>query len=85
MRTSREVLQHPLPPAKQPMRAEQVRDIRYKLRQSQAEFASMIGVSLATLQGWEEGKHQPDGPALALLRVACKNPKTVAKALVAED
>jgi putative transcriptional regulator len=41
----------------------------------------MIGVSLATLQGWEEGRHHPDGPALALLRVAAKSPKLVAKAL----
>jgi len=41
----------------------------------------MIGVSLGTLQGWEDGRHHPDGPALALLRVASKNPKIVAKAL----
>ncbi len=58
-----------------------VREIRYRLMQSQSEFAEMIGVSLATLQSWEEGRHQPDGPALALLRVAKKNPKTVARAL----
>jgi len=58
-----------------------VRAIRYRLKQSQAEFATMLGVSLATLQGWEDGKHQPDGPAQALLRVAAKNPKMVAKAL----
>ena len=58
-----------------------VRAIRYKLKQSQAEFATMLGVSVSTLQGWEDGKHQPDGPAQALLRVAAKNPKMVAKAL----
>lgn len=63
------------------VRGEEVREIRYKLKQSQAEFAMMIGVTLATLQGWEEGRHQPDGPALALLRVAAKSPKLVAKAL----
>lgn len=63
------------------MHGEDVRAIRYKLRQSQPEFADMIGVSLATLQSWEEGRHRPDGPALALLRVAAKNPKTVARAL----
>ena len=61
--------------------ADDVRAIRYKLRQSQSEFAEMIGVSLSTLQGWEDGSHHPDGPARALLRVASKNPKTVAKAL----
>ncbi|MGZ7078047.1 MAG: helix-turn-helix domain-containing protein [Thermoanaerobaculia bacterium] len=58
-----------------------VRAIRYKLKQSQSEFATMLGVSVATLQGWEDGRHQPDGPANALLRVAAKNPKMVAKAL----
>lgn len=58
-----------------------VRAIRYKLKQSQAEFATMLGVSLATLQGWEDGRHAPDGPAQALLRVAARNPKMVAKAL----
>jgi len=60
---------------------EDVRQIRYKLGQSQSEFATMIGVTLPTLQSWEEGKRLPDGPALALLRVAAKNPKIVAKAL----
>lgn len=61
--------------------AEDVREIRYRLRQSQSEFAEMIGVSLTTLQAWEDGRHHPDGAARALLRVASKNPKTVAKAL----
>ena len=60
---------------------EEVKAIRYKLKLSQPEFATMIGVSVATLQGWEEGRHRPDGPAQALLRVAAKNPKIVAKAL----
>lgn len=69
---------HPLPT---PLRPEEVKSIRYRLNQSQSEFALMIGVSLATLQGWEEGRRQPDGPAQALLRVAAKNPKIVAKAL----
>jgi putative transcriptional regulator len=63
------------------VRADDVKAIRYKLKQSQSEFATMIGVSIATLQGWEEGRHRPDGPAQALLRVAARNPKIVAKAL----
>ena len=62
-------------------RPEDVREIRYKLRQTQSEFAAMIGVTVPTVQGWEEGKRLPDGPALALLRVAARNPKMVAKAL----
>ena len=72
--------QQPLTPATL-VRGDDVRQIRYKLGQSQSEFATMIGVTLPTLQGWEEGKRVPDGPALALLRVAAKNPRIVAKAL----
>ena len=68
-------------PLSQTLRPEEVKAIRYKLNQSQAEFALMIGVSLATLQGWEEGRHRPDGPAMALLRVAARNPRIVAKTL----
>jgi putative transcriptional regulator len=70
-----------LPDPKILLRSDDVREIRYKLGQSQSEFAAMIGVTVPTLQSWEEGKRLPDGPALALLRVAAKNPKIVAKAL----
>ena len=55
--------------------------IRSKLRRSQSEFALMIGVSVATLQNWEQGRRRPGGPAQALLRVAPVNPKVVAEAL----
>jgi putative transcriptional regulator len=58
-----------------------VKAVRAKLGASQTEFALMIGVSVATLQNWEQGRRTPDGPALALLRVAAKNPKAVAEAL----
>jgi putative transcriptional regulator len=58
-----------------------VRDVRRKLRKSQTDFAMMIGVSVATLRNWEQGRRTPEGPARALLTVASKNPKAVAKAL----
>lgn len=58
-----------------------VRAIRVKLAKSQADFALMIGVSVATLQNWEQGRRRPDGPARALLRVAARNPEAVMKAL----
>jgi putative transcriptional regulator len=48
---------------------------------SQSEFAMMIGISVATLRNWEQGRRKPDGPALALLRVAASEPKAVARAL----
>jgi putative transcriptional regulator len=58
-----------------------VQAVRAKLGASQSEFALMIGVSVATLRNWEQGRRTPDGPALALLRVAAKNPEAVAEAL----
>jgi putative transcriptional regulator len=58
-----------------------VKAIRRRLGKSQAEFARMIGVSVATLQNWEQGRRRPEGPARALLKVAAANPKAVAAAL----
>lgn len=60
---------------------EDVRAIRVQLEKSQEEFALMIGVSVATLQNWEQGRRRPHGPARALLRVAAKNPQALARAL----
>ena len=58
-----------------------VKAIRGKLGKSQAEFSLMIGVSVATLRNWEQGRRRPEGPALALLRIATRNPRAVAEAL----
>lgn len=58
-----------------------IRNIRLKLHASQAAFAHMIGVSIGTLQNWEQGRRRPEGPALALLKVAEINPQAVIKAL----
>jgi putative transcriptional regulator len=63
------------------LQAEDVRAIRSKLAKSQEEFARMIGVSVATLQNWEQGRRRPEGPARALLRVAAKNPQALVEAL----
>ena len=60
---------------------EEVRAIREKLQKSQSEFAQMIGVTLSTLQNWEQGRREPQGPARALLVVAAKAPGVVARAL----
>lgn len=69
------------PARKLEVRAEDVKAIRAKLNKSQAEFALMIGVSVSTLQNWEQGRRQPEGPARALLKVASVNPAAVAAAL----
>ena len=58
-----------------------VKAVRRRLGKSQAEFARMIGVSVSTLQNWEQGRRRPDGPARALLRVAAVHPEAVAAAL----
>ncbi len=58
-----------------------IRKVRKKLNLSQSEFALMIGVSLSTLQNWEQGRRRPEGPAQALLKVASSNPKAVIDAL----
>ncbi len=59
-----------------------IKRLREKLNQSQAEFALMIGVSVSTLQNWEQGRRKPEGPARALLQVASQNPLTVMEALL---
>jgi putative transcriptional regulator len=58
-----------------------IKSIRLKLGKSQSEFAIMIGVSVATLQNWEQGRRSPEGPARALLKVAAEKPEAVAEAL----
>lgn len=59
-----------------------VRAIRSRLKKSQAEFARMIGVSIATLQNWEQGRRRPVGPARVLLQVVAANPEAVSAALL---
>ena len=58
-----------------------IKQIRDRLKKSQSEFAFMIGVSLSTLQNWEQGRRKPEGPARALLQIASKNPEAVVDAL----
>ena len=48
--------------------------IRKRLKLSQAAFAGLMGVSLRTVQDWEQGRRKPSGPALALLRIAEQKP-----------
>jgi len=60
---------------------EDVQSIRKKLKKSQDEFALMLGVSVATLRNWEQGRRHPHGPARALLKIAAENPQAVEKAL----
>ncbi len=55
--------------------------IRKRLGLSQSRFAAIIGVSVRTIQNWEQGRRHPEGPAKALLRVVDKDPEAVLHAL----
>ena len=55
--------------------------IRSKLHLSQAAFAGLMGVSLRTVQDWEQGRRKPSGPAEALLRIAEQKPEVFAQIL----
>ncbi|MCP5093939.1 MAG: helix-turn-helix domain-containing protein [Chloroflexi bacterium] len=46
------------------------KEIRQQLGLSQAAFAGLMGVSLRTIQDWEQGRRNPSGPAKSLLRIA---------------
>ena len=54
-----------------------VKNIRSKTGLSQSAFAGLLGVSVRTLQEWEQGRRTPKGPAQALLRVAERHPKAL--------
>jgi putative transcriptional regulator len=58
-----------------------VRHLRERIELTQTAFARMIGVSVRTLQNWEQGRREPDGPAKALLKVVEHQPKAVLAAL----
>jgi putative transcriptional regulator len=51
--------------------------IRERTGLSQAKFASLLGVSVRTLQEWEQGRRSPSGAARTLLMVAAKNPQAL--------
>src|SRR5271169_6999462 len=51
------------------------RTIRIKLKLSQLAFAGLMGVSLRTVQAWEQGRRKPSGPAVALLHIAEQKPE----------
>ncbi len=48
---------------------------------SQARFARAIGISVHTLRNWEQGRRHPDGPAIALLRIAARHPRIIRESL----
>ncbi len=54
-----------------------ISEIRDNTGLSQSEFAKLLGVSVRTLQEWEQGRRAPSGPARTLLAIAHQNPKAL--------
>ncbi len=61
--------------------AASVRAIRERTSLSQTEFADLIGVSVKTLQNWEQDRRRPTGPAAALLRIIAQEPRVAVRAI----
>lgn len=57
--------------------APDVKQIRAQYDLSQSEFAALLGVSIKTLQNWEQGRRAPHGTARVLLQVAARHPEAV--------
>jgi putative transcriptional regulator len=62
-------------------RANEICLVREKLQLSQQQLASLIGVSVRTLQAWEQGRRRPSGAAVALLAIASARPDVVREVL----
>lgn len=54
-----------------------VASVREKTGLSQSRFAELLGVSVRTLQEWEQGRRAPSGAARTLLMIAAKNPRAL--------
>ncbi|WP_458130984.1 helix-turn-helix domain-containing protein [Pseudomonas sp. R3-41] len=52
-------------------------EARAKVGVSQSAFAELLGVSLRTLQDWEQGRRRPAGAARTLLRIASQHPEAL--------
>jgi len=54
-----------------------VATLRAFLGLTQDQFALAMGISVHTLRNWEQGRRHPDGPAIALLRIAARHPRVI--------
>jgi putative transcriptional regulator len=54
-----------------------ISEIRERTGLSQSQFSTLLGVSVRTLQEWEQGRRAPSGAARTLLMIAAKNPRAL--------
>ena len=54
-----------------------ISEIRERTGLSQSQFSALLGVSVRTLQEWEQGRRAPSGAARTLLMIAAKNPRAL--------
>jgi putative transcriptional regulator len=66
--TREDILQRALP---------DVAALRRRFKLSQSKFAALLGISVNTLQNWEQGRRSPEGPARVLLRIALTHPEAL--------
>lgn len=63
------------------LEAGDVAALRRFVRLTQEQFAEALGISVHTLRNWEQDRVKPDGPGLALLRIAARDPSMIRKNL----
>jgi DNA-binding transcriptional regulator YiaG len=57
--------------------------LRRFLGMTQQSFSDALGISVHTLRNWEQGRRNPEGPALALLKIAARHPRVLRENLAA--
>jgi DNA-binding transcriptional regulator YiaG len=55
--------------------------LRRFVQLTQEQFAEALGISVRTLQNWEQDRVKPDGPGLSLLRIAARDPRVIRRNL----
>jgi putative transcriptional regulator len=60
---------------------EDVTALRRFVGMTQEEFARAVGISVDTLQNWEQGRRRPQGAAVALIRIVARDPRVLRRNL----
>lgn len=55
--------------------------LRRFVAMTQVQFAQAMGISVHTLRNWEQNRRKPEGPAIALIRIAARHPRIIRESL----